>query len=72
MKRVFIDDDDFVWHILTEIEACYYVDCGLPVHVIVDGEDEPRQTKSKIEIERHIRHHGMVATPVGFINDAMN
>ena len=70
MKRVHIDDDDFVWHVLTEVEACYHLDCGFPVHVI--DESGERQIQTKTQIQRAIRHHDIVATPVGYMDDKMN
>lgn len=70
MKRVHIDDDDFVWHVLTETEACYYIDCGIPVHAIDEQGD--REIKSKREVQHVIRRGLMVATPVGFTDDKCN
>lgn len=68
MKRVLIDDDNFVWHCLSESEACYYVDCGLPVHVISEQGCD-RKIISKNEIRQAIRRRDYVATPVGYMDD---
>lgn len=70
MKRVHVDDDDFVWHVLTETEACYHLDCGLPVHIIDETGDRKANTKSQIQYA--VRHHVIVATPVGYMDDRMN
>lgn len=70
MKRVYIDDDDFVWHCLTSAEAQYYLDCALPVHVV--NEQGDRQIHLGYEIRDAIRRGDMVATPVGFMNDIEN
>lgn len=70
MKRVYIDDDEFVWHVLTESEACYLLECGLPVHAI--DEDGDRKISGKNEIQHLIRRGEMIATPVGYIDDKLN